>query len=216
MKLYIASFLLAALASSFVFFPRSPVNAKTQLVVPFIVQSPYGDWRQPWQDACEEATIAMVDAYYTGKKHTRKTAGAIIRQLIRWEIKEFGIYKDNRAVEISDIVNEYFPWRARVMENPTLDEIKAEIDADRPVIAPVYGRRLKNPHFADGGPDYHTVVISGYDDEKEEFIVQEPGTKRGLDWRYSYATVDDALHDYLPGNRTKFGKRVAIFTDKSF
>jgi len=30
---------------------------KVYLAVPFLCQAPYGNWQQPWQDACEEAAI---------------------------------------------------------------------------------------------------------------------------------------------------------------
>jgi hypothetical protein len=77
---------------------------------------------------------------------------------------------------------------------------------------PVHGKYLYNPHFSNGGPEYHNIVISGYDDEKNEFIAQEPGTRHGLDFRYSYGKIMNAIHDFLPNLNTKSGKKVAIFT----
>ena len=32
--------------------------------VPFTSQAPEKNWEQPWQDACEEAAVLMLDAYY--------------------------------------------------------------------------------------------------------------------------------------------------------
>ena len=34
------------------------------LEVPFTSQSPDGNWSEPWQNACEETSILMVDNFY--------------------------------------------------------------------------------------------------------------------------------------------------------
>ncbi len=182
------------------------------LSVPFTPQAPDGIWMDPWEDACEEATIAMVDAFYAQKLITKDYAKNMIRRIIRLEMNLLGFHKDTNADQIVSTINNYFPWEARVVTNPTIEQIKAEIDAGQPMIVPVHGRSLKNPYFRNGGPDYHTIVIAGYDDGKKEFIVEEPGTRRGLDFRYPYDRIMNAMHDFLPRGRTRFGKPVAIFT----
>ena len=50
-------------ALSFIF--AETLSAKN-LPVPFTSQAPAGVWTQPWQDACEEAAIVMVDHFYRG------------------------------------------------------------------------------------------------------------------------------------------------------
>ncbi|MEK7623286.1 MAG: C39 family peptidase [Patescibacteria group bacterium] len=182
--------------------------------MPFTSQAPDGVWTQPWFDACEEATITMVDAFYAGKSTSKAYAKDMIQRIVKFELKTFGFHRDTNAAQIADTINRYFPWEARVVKNPTLEDIKTELNAGRPVIIPVHGRALRNPYFRNGGPDYHTVVIAGYDDEKTQFIVQEPGTRHGQDFRYSYDTLLAATHDFLPLGRTRFGERVAIFTMK--
>lgn len=194
-------------------FPTT-VFADTKLPVPFTVQAPDGIWVEPWEDACEEAVITMVDAFYAKKPLAKEDAKVMIRRIVRFEMKQFGFHRDTNAAQMAEIINNYFPWEARVVNNPTLADIKAEIDAGRPVIVPVHGRTLRNRYFRDGGPDYHTIVIAGYDDDEKEFIVQEPGTKRGLDFRYPYDRIMTAMHDFLPYWRTRFGKPVAIFTSR--
>ena len=91
--------------------------------------------------------------------------------------------------------------------------IKKEIDNKRPVILPLYGKALKNKYFKNGGPDYHVLVISGYDDDTNEFITEEPGLNTlGVDFRYKYATIMNAIHDFSVEGKTKSGRKVAIFT----
>lgn len=197
----------------FILLPNT-VSATT-LSVPFTPQAPDGRWGQPWQDACEEAVITMVDAFYAGKSLDRAAARTLISRLVRMEENALGYHRDTGAADIVNIINRYFHWEARVVRSPAIDQIKAEIDAGQPVILPVHGRALRNPYFRQGGPDYHTVVISGYDDDKREFITQEPGTRRGQNYRYSYNRLMDAMHDFVPNYRTRFGERVAIFTNRA-
>lgn len=187
-------------------------SATKNLPVPFTVQAPEANWSQPWQDACEESTIAMVDYFYTGNTFTTAKAKEEILKIISIKEKFIGKSLDEDAKTVVTIINNFLPWEAYVKPNPTIAEIKTEIDNGRPVIMPVHGRYLYNPYFQNGGPDYHTIVISGYDDQKQEFITQEPGTRHGLDFRYSYDRIINAMHDFLPNSRTKFGDKVAIFT----
>lgn len=194
-------------------FPTQAYN----LTVPFTPQAPEGNWRQPWQDTCEETSIVMVNNFYQGnttKKKDKDKAKKEILQILKIKENKWGKSLDESAAKVADIINNFLPWEARVIENPTLDQMKAEIDANRPVILPAYGKALKNPYFRSGGPVYHMLVISGYDEEKQEFIVQEPGTRFGLDFRYSFATIMDAAHDFTTRAKVSTGKKVAIFTSK--
>lgn len=191
----------------------SPVfSAGNSISVPFTSQAPLSDWRQPWQDACEEATIVMIDNYYGDTKPDKYEARDQIRHVLKLKKKTYGYSLDEPAQEIVDIINSFYKWEAYIVDSPTLEQLKGEIDLQRPVLVPTHGKFLYNPHFIGRGPDYHTIVISGYDDETREFITQEPGTRHGLDFRYSYDTILNAMHDYRPGGKTSSGAKVAIFT----
>jgi len=185
------------------------------LPVPHTSQAPYGDWRQPWFDACEETSIVMVDAYYREypkKNLNKKIARAKILELFKKKNKTIGWGLDENANKVVKMINKFYDWQAKTVKKPTIEMIKEEIDGGHPVIIPAYGRALKNPRFKQGGPDYHMFVVSGYDDKKKEFIVQEPGTRYGLDFRYKYDTVMNAMHDFHGRGKTKTGQKVAIFT----
>lgn len=208
--------IVMTLVITFLFTPFL-VQAKN-LPVPFTSQAPYKIWNQPWQDACEEVSLVMVNNFY--QNNLQKTLGKIEAKkdiLEIFKIKEIyaGKSLDENAQKITDIINNYLSWEAKIVENPTLEQIKAEIDNEQPVIIPVHGKTLKNPHFKNGGPNYHMLVISGYDGDKQTFITQEPGTQYGLDFSYSFATIMDAIHDFLPYNQTIKGKPLAIFTQKN-
>jgi hypothetical protein len=76
---------------------------------------------------------------------------------------------------------------------------------------PVYAPLLKNPHYADVSPDYHVMVLTGYDDAAGVFIVNDPGTKDGQGLRFPSSTFMSAIHD-LDAKDFKAGKKAVLFT----
>jgi len=183
------------------------------LRISFTSQAPIGSWTQPWQDACEETSILIVDAFYNNKELNQAAANKEILNIIKIKEKYFGKSLDEDATKISALINNFFNWEAKIIANPTIDQIKQEVNKQHPVILPAYGKALKNPYFLNGGADYHVLIISGYDDNAEEFIAQEPGTQFGHNLRYSFQTVMEAMHDFVPGKKTKNGAKVVIFTN---
>lgn len=187
-----------------------PTLASTTLSVPFTSQAPAGSWVQPWRDACEEASIFMVHRYYGEKGITKTDAVSGILSIFAMKHALYGTSLDEPIAELADLINQYLPWSARVVDNPSIAMLQAELDAGRPVILPLYAPALHNPHFR-GTFAYHMAVLSGYDDEKKEFIVEEPGTQFGADYRYSYETVMSAMHDFVSGTVASSPQR-ALFT----
>ena len=187
-----------------------------KLVISFTSQAPFGNWSQPWQDACEESSIVMVDAFYNNKQLTPDSARNAIKLTLEIKEKSFGTSYDENAEEIVNIINNFFNWEAHVAMRPTIGEIKKELDAGRPVILPTNDQRLNNPNFLNGGPDYHVIILSGYDDNRQVFISQDPGTKNGRNYEYSFDTIMKAMHDWAPKkmNEEKDEYRVAVFTQK--
>jgi uncharacterized protein YvpB len=66
------------------------------------------------------------------------------------------------------------------------------------LIAHVAGRELRNKYFQQPGPLYHVLVLTGYD--QRYFYAHDPGTRRGADYRYTHATIMNALHDFNDGD----------------
>jgi len=179
------------------------------LDVPFTVQAPDG-WYAPFDEACEEAATVMLDFYYNGKNLSGREKEQIL-QVVELENKVFGFNKDTNAAQMANIINNFFPFEADIISEPTLEQIKNEINYARPVLVPVYGRGLDNPHFQGDGPIYHVVIIKGYNDSTQEFITNEPGTNYGHNWQYGYDDLMEAMHDFNFG-QTIYGDKVAIFT----
>lgn len=92
------------------------------------------------------------------------------------------------------MIESVYGLKAEVVRNFSEDTIKNALTQNKLVLAPVNGRLLGNPYFQTPGPIYHMFVIKGYDEKS--FIVNEPGTKRGQDYRYTFETINNAIGDY--------------------
>lgn len=190
-----------------------PVPEEFELAVPFTTQAPHANWDYPYQEACEEASLLTVHYFYEGKTFTPEIADREILDLVAFEEAELGFYKDTTAAETAEVMKEYWDYtRADVLENPTADQIKAHVAAGRPVIIPAAGKELGNPNFRNGGPLYHMFVVTGYD--KDEFITNDVGTRKGEDYRYNISTIMNAMHDWNGGDVANGAKRALVVYPK--
>ena len=187
-----------------------------KLTVPYIKEVPAGTSGGPWKNACEEASMTMLEQYYTGKKVMNVDAGKVFMQLLF--AKENILYGSNvnsDTTQVKYLVTTYADYNVKIVDNPTVAEIKSEIDAGRPVITPHYGFDLHNPHipFLRTGTSYHMMVVIGYDDATQQFIVNDPGdTVDGQGYRYGYDLFMSTIHDYSYVTKKANGPARAIFT----
>lgn len=169
--------------------------------VPFTVQAPYGEWSNPiFQDACEEASVVMASAWVGGTKLSRELAKKDIETLAAVQKKKFGHSVDTSIEDTMWLFQEFSAQGNVTMERKvTIERMKAVLAAGNIVIVPTDGRALKNPNFTAPGPLRHMLVVIGYDDTTEEFIVNDPGTRKGERYRYVQAVLFDAILDYPTG-----------------
>ncbi|MCH8049422.1 C39 family peptidase [Patescibacteria group bacterium] len=188
------------------------IPSQFNLAVPFTPQAPHANWELPYQEACEEAAAYMVTLYYDGVLVGRvdpDVADAAILEVVQFQIDFFGDYLDTTAQETAQLIDLFYNYGAEVVENPTVDEIKAEVAAGRPVIVPAAGRELGNPNYTGLGPLYHFLVIKGYTPDK--FITNDPGTRKGENYVYDTQVIMDAMGDWNNGDPAN-GAKVVIFT----
>lgn len=180
------------------------------LKVPFTSQAPLTIWDPLHEEACEEASLLMVYYYRTGQKFASPLeTDTEIKKLIAWE-ESNGYKVDLTAKELVAVANGYMKLKTgRLIISPTIDQLKAELKAGRPVIVPAAGRELKNPNFTAPGPIYHMLVLKSYDENG--FIVNDPGTRRGENYHYGFKTIMDAMHDWDPDNILNGQKAVVVF-----
>jgi len=189
--------------------------AKTNINVPFTSQSPNGDWSEPWQNACEETSIYMVSSFYANDPIKRDQAVLKIKEILKVKNENIKVSKDESLATISQlIVDLNLPWTTQLVSDPTKDDLRNELAAGRPIIVPVYAPTLKNPHYDAVSPDYHVLVLTGYDDADGVFIVNDPGTKDGEGLRFPYDTFMTAIHDLDPKNFAA-GKKAVLFTKEN-
>src|SRR3989344_2804953 len=82
----------------------------------------------------------------------------------------------------------------------TIEDIKNALRQGKLVLVPVNGQKLNNPNFKRPGPTTHMLVIKGFDNSKNQFITNDPGTRLGESYIYDYPVVYDAMVDYPTGD----------------
>lgn len=190
--------------------PIVSIPASLNLAVPFALQAPYQNWAQPYEDACEEASSLMVDAFYSNLKFTGPAdIDTHLKALFAWEDVNFGSNQNTTAAQTAQMIREYFGYtRVDLVQNFTADDVRKAITAGHPVIIPADGKLLNNPNFKNGGPVYHMLVIKGFLSTKS-FIANDPGTRKGADYVYDVSVIMNAAHDWNGGD-TAHGNRVMI------
>lgn len=186
------------------------------LPAPYINEAPDKNWTGPWKNACEEASIAIVEKYYQGKKEVSvKEAKEYMQILFKIQDELYGSNADADMARLIEIINKAASFKGKIKENPTIDDIKEQIRNKNLVITPHYGYDLKNPNipFALRGSYYHMMVVVGYDDAKKEFIVHDTGDiKTGANHRYNYELFMNSIHDFDFKTKKATGPARVIFT----
>ena len=182
------------------------------LTAPFTPQAPFGDWAQPYQDACEEASVVMAMAWVRRQTTiTPAEADRAILALVDYERYHFGYHRDTGVGQSAKLLTHHLGYpNVRKHSDITLADIKSELASGNIVLLPVLGTMLPNPYYFNQ-PDYHMVVVVGYDDIAQEFIVHDPGTRRGANFRYKYSTLFAAIHDWTGSPETvTLGPKAAL------
>lgn len=188
------------------------ISAKVNISAPFIVQAPFGDWNEDYKEACEEASVLIVAKFYENQnKLSEQEMKDELDEIIPWGEDYFNSV-DTNAEKTALYFTEYFgidESRVHVVYDMTIDDIKAVLSEGYPVVVPAAGRELGNKYFRTPGPLYHMLVITGY--TRDEFITNDPGTKRGEGYRYDQEVLYNAIHD-LTGDKEKIteGRKAMI------
>lgn len=192
--------------------PTSPTTFN--LAIPWTPQAPNAAWDHRDQEACEEASIYMVDLYYQGIGSglvDPDIADAAIQDLVDEQMQMFGYFESTTAEQTAELVESYYGYTTELIQDPTIDQIKEAILAGNPVVVPMAGQVLDNPYFTPPGPEYHMLVIKGY--TEEGFITNDPGTQRGENWLYDYDHFMNSIHDWDETDILS-GKKVVIVIQK--
>ncbi|MEF3692113.1 MAG: C39 family peptidase [Candidatus Moraniibacteriota bacterium] len=182
-----------------------------EIEVPFISQAPLGVWDEKHEEACEEASLIMLNAFLENKKLDKNSGEAEIQKMIDFQIEKYGDYKDTSAEETVRLAGDFYGLEnLEVIYDFEREAIKEYLAKGKPIIVSAAGRKLFNPYFTAPGPLYHNLILTGFN-EKDEIIVNDPGTKRGQNYRYQLNVLYEAIHDFT-GDKEEIeeGKKAMI------
>lgn len=191
--------------------PAPSVTGSNVISVPFTSQAPYGNWDALHEEMCEEATLVMAHAWVNGIALTPAYAEQQLQLLAKWGTDNFGTYIDTSARQTAQMGQAVYGLKTRIIDSPSAEDIKNEIDKGSIVIMGMAGRMLHNSNYTPPGPLYHMMLIKGYD--STGFITNDDGTRSGNSYHYSYATLMAAAHDWDGGELTA-NPAVAIVVSK--
>lgn len=186
--------------------------ASVNLAVPFTSQAPHGVWEMPYKEACEEASLYMAHAFFDGvltSSIDSDTADQDLVKMVAFENDLFGYFEDTTAEQTALIAEMYYGYQTLLIEDPTVEQIKEQLALGRPVIVPAAGQLLGNPYFTAPGPLYHMLILRGYT-ASNQFIANDPGTKRGEAYVYDIDTIMNAMHDWNNGGEITEGRKVVL------
>lgn len=175
---------------------NAPIPKELKLTVPFTSQAPTANWDELHNEACEEASLIMANAYFNGiTSLPPATVEKEIDKMTEYQKKEFGYYLSINTPEFAKMTEDVYGLKAEIK---TFSEqtIKQALANDKLVIYPAMGQMLGNPNFTGEGPIYHMLVITGYDDDGN-YITNDPGTRKGLNYKYSFSTLEDAAGNWV-------------------
>lgn len=185
------------------------IPEQLNLFVPFVSQAPLGVWDAVHEETCEEASLVMLQAYLTDERSVSpQDAETQLLDLVAEEMRVFGYFESTPAEKVVELMKVHYGYDRLVVEPlDSIKNLKAEVAKGYPVIVPADGKVLDNPFFSGDGPEYHMVVVKGY--TPTHIITNDPGTRRGADFLYTYENFFDAAHDWNDGDVPN-GARVMI------
>jgi hypothetical protein len=180
------------------------------LAVPFTSQAPTGEWDALHEDACEEASLLMIQEFYRGSGQAQLAVDFAENRLQAMVAEQvaLGLTPSITAAEFADFAAAHTGLRPEILENPTGEELRAILRAGQPIVVPAAGKLLNNPYFSGEGPVYHMLVIRGY--TETGFITNDPGTRHGQGYFYEENTLLSAIGDWNNGDPDTGDKRVII------
>ncbi|KKP78201.1 MAG: hypothetical protein A2271_04335 [Candidatus Moranbacteria bacterium RIFOXYA12_FULL_35_19] len=196
--------------------PKS-IPEKVLLKIPFTTQAPFAKWDEIHEEACEEASIVMLQYYFSGNVLTKEIAEKEIQKLVKFQLEKKGDYADTTTQETFDLFVDFYGElpegkKLKVIYDFEKEDLKKYLSLGNPIIIPAAGQKLNNPNFKTPGPLYHNLVLVGYDGDT--IITNDPGTRKGEGYEYNIDVLYNAIHDF-PGKPENIeqGRRAMIVVE---
>ena len=189
--------------------------ATLSLKVPFTPQAPTGNWDELHNEACEEASAIMAEAYFSGDTRAEIPADEVetqITKLVNWEQANYGYSLDTTAAETAKMMDTVYGLHATIVKNYTEDDLKKALQNNSIVVLPVNGQIIGNPYYKQPGPIYHMLVVRGY--TSTQIITNDSGTKHGENYLYDFSTLKNAGADWDHATNTIYATSLMIVVSK--
>jgi len=190
------------------------------LDVPFFAQAPGGGWYDSCQStACEEAGLVQAHIYfnkvdykdpfkaYTDDDMLQRYAIRQILGMCDYEYQNYNshLYHDTSAKMTAELWQNYYKHNYNIIENPIIDVIKYGLRAGYIYATPIDGSKILTvpPYRNPKNIPVHTVLIVGYNDKRNEFIINDPGSWTGDGARFNQNDFMSAIRDYPSGHNEK-------------
>src|SRR6185437_4143244 len=109
-------------------------------------------------------------------------------------MQQFGYNLDINSEETVQMIKAHYGLNAEVVSSYNENTIKQYLQDNKLVLIPENGQLIGNPNYKAPGPKYHMLVIRGY--TSSSIITNDPGTRNGLNYSYSYNTLYNANGDW--------------------
>jgi len=184
--------------------------AEINLAVPFLTQAPLNNWSDPPHvETCEEASMVMIKYYLDGKKKiTPQDGEGELQAMVKYET-EHSMGVDVSLEQMKQIMEGFYGLNGgRIINDPTIAQIKGELADGHSILWPVAGKLLPNPYYRSAGI-YHMLVVKGY--KGDVFITNDNGTNHGENFIYKQSLLMDVLHDWNEQNILNGKKAILIY-----
>jgi len=171
------------------------LKSEVEIDVPFYVQSPFAKWDDLHNEACEEASLIMVESWIQEEVLNQEDLNQRILDSVAWQEENWNGHFDLNVQNVVELANQYFGIeRIYYTSLNSVNDVKKELNEGNLVIVPTAGRLLGNPHYRGLGPAYHMLVVVGYNEK--EVITNDPGTRNGENFLYPNDVFFNAIHDW--------------------
>jgi uncharacterized protein YvpB len=165
--------------------------------VPYTVQRISGSFYDPrFRDGCEETSVLMALSWINGNPLPAEYVREQVITMTTWENNEFGFHQDTSAADTARIMKEVYGQEVKLSYDVNVGHIHEALLRGSIVIIPVDGTKLG--FYTRNVPPRHTIVVVGYDETLQQFIVHDP-LIHGGNTRIASSKLNSALRDYPSG-----------------
>ena len=162
--------------------------------VPFTSQAPKGDWGSPWDDFAEEAIMTMVRQWWKNEALLSvEQSEATMLDIARYEEENIGNEGLLSIEQVQSSLDDFFAIPSQILDDPSVEQLKATLDEGSILIAPINGQVLLNPHYGNPAPENHMILIYAW--EGDIFITHDPGTRHGESVTYDQQKILESIQD---------------------